>query len=273
MFSRLSNAGIVNYYQLFNESRFPRSDTFGVLANNVLQSFPRAWRQIVASAEVDCDITYEFSVPIVNFKLIDVNSISVKLIRQTLLENLKVHPPTYLDEGKYGANLDCTHNPFVLLRRTIHPPKDRFFKYRILLGDIFCGERLFKFKMKPTPFCDFCMPNRVVESIKHIIWDCPRSKTVWDNIDNIVNRAFDVNYINYNTIITGSENPIFVVEKIIIVGLKLIMTIERTNVIASEMIYAMIKKQFILEQKLVRTKFALRIQWEKINNAISLHRT
>jgi len=273
MFSRLSNAGIVNYYQLFNESRFPRSDTFGVLANNVLQSFPRAWRQIVASAEVDCDITYEFSVPIVNFKLIDVNSISVKLIRQTLLENLKVHPPSYLDEGKYGANLDCTHNPFVLLRRTIHPPKDRFFKYRILLGDIFCGERLFKFKMKPTPFCDFCMPNRVVESIKHIIWDCPRSKTVWDNIDNIVNRAFDVNYINYNTIITGSENPIFVVEKIIIVGLKLIMTIERTNVIASEMIYAMIKKQFILEQKLVRTKFALRIQWEKINNAISLHRT
>jgi len=274
MFGRLSRLGIVTYYQLLNEFRFPRTDDLGILARNTLQFFPDSWREAVLGGDnINPDITYEFVFPAQQFKLCNSKTVSVKEIRKTLNESIKVTPHSYLNNQKFQLDLVPCHNPFILLRNAFHPPRDRFFKYRILQGDIFNKERLFKFKLSDTPFCDYCQNIGNIETIKHLMWDCPRSRFVWNRVNDIILRAYNINYINYNSIILGSSKPILVAEKLILVCLKLILSKDRSNEITIESITSGIKIQYILEKNRMRNNLSdFKKQWEKIVEALALDR-
>ena len=60
--------------------------------------------------------------------------------------------------------------------------------------------------------------------------------------------------MTYNTIVLGSEKPIFVLETLILVALKLILTKDRSTAITREVLESKIKLQFILEQKAMKDK-------------------
>ena len=272
-YSRLANLGISSFYQLVNESRFPRSDSIGDLANYILKFFPIPWVTSVLSADdLNQDITYEAEFPSTNLTLCHSEQITVKLIRKTLVETINVAPYPYLNHEKFQLD-NVEHNePFVLLRKAIHTPRDRFFKYRILQGDIFCNERMYRFKMINSPHCTYCERNAEIETIKHLLWDCPRSQNVWNNLNNIIIRSHNLNYLTYNAVVLGATNPIPLIERLILCALKLILTKDRTNVITNEALISKIKLQYILERNYMRKKRStFEKQWAGLNAIISFH--
>ncbi len=101
------------------------------------------------------------------------------------------------------------------------------------------------------------------------MWNCPRSQFVWLSINNIIRTVYNVNYLTYNNIVLGSPNPIKNAELLILLGLKLIMSKERTNDIRIETIHSNIKTLYFLEKQLVKNRSeSFELQWEKINTAI-----
>jgi hypothetical protein len=160
VFGCLSNAGIVNYTQLYNELTFPRSNLFRDLAKIVLQAFPRAWQVAMEqNIEINTDITYAQEYPKIKFQLVPHNAISVRSLRLLLGE--RVGPPVYPYNNfdTFELLVEGLANPFVKIRKCIQRPRARIFKYRILQGDIFCKKRMFNFKMVANPYCDTCGKN------------------------------------------------------------------------------------------------------------------
>ena len=274
-YSRLANLGVTSYYQLVNEARFPRSDDIGELASYILRFFPITWIEVERSFEhINDEITYENEFPSCQFQLIDSKLISVKNIRNTLVETLRVYPHPFMDYEKFQLENLVNNNPFTINRKANHFPRDRFFKYRILQGDIFCNERCFRFKMVESPFCTFCAGSNQIETIKHVLWDCPRASFVWNCFSNTITRAYNLNYISYTSIVVGSEQPILIIETLITSLLKLILTKDRTHLITKEMIDNQIRLQYILEQHSMRDKRAkFDKRWEKIKETMSLANT
>jgi len=273
LFSRLSNLGITTYFQLLNEANYPRSDEIGVLAKNILNIFPHTWQTLVLSRnDINQDITFENEFPVTKLNMCNPKKVTVKIIRSTILESVKLAPKAFLNNQKFELGLVPNHNPFTLLRKAIHPPRDRFFKYRILQGDIFTKERLFRFKLAINPFCEYCQ-NNTIETVKHLLWDCPRSQFVWVSLNSIINRAYNYNYdyINYNCVLVGSANPIMLLERFILIGLKLVLKIDRADDISIETIISKIKLQFILEKHKMRSNpQVFHKTWEEITKIIPI---
>ena len=199
--------------------------------------------------------------------MISHEQLTVKSVRSTLIESLVDTPHPYTNFNKFQLQLDNVNNinPFLQIRKYIHMPRDKFFKYRILQGDIFCNERLFCFRLSETQNCPYCLHNPVIESIRHVLWECQRTQFVWTYINSIVQRAFNVNYINYDTVEVGSEYPIPIVESFIVIVLKLILTKDRSRTITIEEVRNRLKTQFIIEQIAMRRKVnVFKKRWSKL---------
>ncbi len=89
--------------------------------------------------------------------------------------------------------------------------------------------------------CPYCVGNQVVETIKHLLWDCPRSSFVWSKFSQIITNHYNTDYINYKSVVLGSQNPIMLIESLILALLRLVK--DRTNTITLEMILSQIKTQ------------------------------
>ena len=260
-FGALANEGIINYRQLYNEAIYPRYDWSRDLARYLLKFFPPAWTAAMElTLDFNSDLTYEFDYPTQNLQLCKHEQITVKSIRNTFLENQMVPPYPYTEYQKFQLTNVNNLNPFTNIRKFIHRPRDKFFKYRILQGDIFCNERMFRFKMVNSKFCSYCGISQTVENIKHMIWDCPRSQEAWLYLKNVVLQSYSIDYISYETVILGAAKPIPLVESIIVLVLKLIMTKERSTQIQIEQIKNQIKAQYIIE------KHAMKNNLDKFNS-------
>ena len=252
-FGALSNVGVVSYKELFNESIFPRNDRLGELAKYILKFFPIAWKVAVESVtNYESDLTYDNEFPTRDLQLCRHELITVKNLRYALNEMAIVPPHPYTDFQKFQLLNVNNVNPFKIVRKFIHMPRDKFFKYRILQGDIFCNSRMFKFKMVNSPLCSYCSATQEVETIKHLLWGCPRSQSVWEYLKLLVLQTNNVDYINYEAIIVGSERTIPIVESLIVLVLKMIMVKERNTSITHEQVKNKIKAQFIIEQNSMR---------------------
>lgn len=203
--------------------------------------------------DFDSDITYENEFPTQNLQLCDHSQITVKSIRNTFLE-WELNPKfPYLENSKFElSSVPENLNPFKNIRKCLHMPRDRFFKFRILHGDIFCNERMFKFKMVNSQSCNYC--NTEVESIKHMLWDCPRAQGAWNYLRQLINQAYSDEYINYETIIVGSHSVIPLLETLILLTLKAIIVKDRSNLVSIESLQQKFKTQFFIERLAMKNK-------------------
>ena len=252
-FKTLADAGIETFHELINELNYPRSDRHRQCASEVISFFPTEWVNLVHSTiDIDSGVTYEIVFPTHKGKTIVTKKISVKSIRTLLRDNMPKLQLPYDNETKFELTLNnLQHNPFLLVRNALHCPRDRFYKYRILHGDIFCNSRMFKFKMKDNPNCNMC-PD-IVENIKHLIWDCPRSARVWNFLNNLTKDLLGGEYITYNTVILGNTKPLMAMETIIVWALKLITTIDRDSFISNEVITQKLSNLLHYERKTFST--------------------
>ncbi len=115
-----------------------------------------------------------------NWQLASSGKVTVKQLREVLLARRAkaVKPSINNNKFELGDVVIDDHNPFITVRKALIAPRDRFFKYRILHGDVFCNSRMFKFKMVNSPLCNYCVTE--IDTIKHVLWDCPRSSRAWE---------------------------------------------------------------------------------------------
>jgi len=271
-FGRLAALGINSLKELINESNFPRDDGIGDLASYILNFIPRSWILVVSEAiDVNPEINYEFEFPSCNGNLTPHSKLSVKKIREGLQEGVSIPPHPYLNYNKFQLENITDINPFKLLRKVLHAPRDRFLKKEILQGDIFCNERMARFRMIDSPLCTFCGDNNRVETIKHLVWDCPRSRGPWEFLKGICIQAYNRNYINYNSVVLGSDRPIDVMEQIIVLVLKIILKKNREDRIENDTIKNVIKNQYIVERMAMqKQQHKFNRRWASLGRILSL---
>jgi len=125
-YARLANLGICTFAHLLSEARFPRTDDLGNLAKYILRFFPEPWVEAVTSAEdVDGDLTYENEFPILGVGLQKKQGLTVKILRRVITDMLLTPPQPYLTNPKFElTNPAQQKNPFLLLRKALHSPRD-----------------------------------------------------------------------------------------------------------------------------------------------------
>ena len=265
-YTALANLGIETFSELLNEYNFPRSDTLRNCAREVLQFLPLEWRDTMLNvSNVDSQITFRevYYDKLWHFKAH--GCITVRGLRETLLECKTALPTPYENHVKFEILMNVLEerNPFLLARKALFASRDKFFKYRILHGDIFCNSRMHRFRMVNSPNCARC-PN-TIETIKHLLWECPRSRNAWNYLNTKIRTSIGYDYVTYDTIILGGNNPIYVIETLIVWILRIIMSIERSEIITNSAIDQQIKTLFNYEKQAFRKnmqKFNMR--WVKI---------
>jgi len=219
----LNNLGITTYFDLLNESKFPRSDRIKIFADNVMTSFPKVWKEWVEELEmVDNNRLEPGWICFQLEKCVEIKNVTVSHIRKNL------HPPLQERikiEDKYKIqNIDdCSDNPFILARRMSIATGIRSFKFRLLHKDIFTKSRLHKIKLVENNFCDFCLQSAEInEDINHLLWECPGSRETWDNLQQILTDLSIDYQVSLKSIIMGIQNAPISVELIVTVIARLL---------------------------------------------------
>ena len=96
------------------------------------------------------------------------------------------------------------------------------------MGDIFCRQRMFNFKMVSNDNCEYCGCR---ETVLHVLWDCNRAKLVWDQINVLLNNFTDNLKVEYANIFVGYEPTNIIAESIITRVTKMIMSYERKEIL------------------------------------------
>jgi hypothetical protein len=133
---------------------------------------------------------------------------SVKINQSTPSKDIRI----ILDNRTFGANqviepkiIPILDKPKLLVSlatlKKVTNVKHKNTMLRILNGDIFCKERLFRFKMISNNICDRCGE---IGTSQHMLMDCPEANKIWLHLRNIlmsINIDFKVNI--YNVLNTG----------------------------------------------------------------------
>ena len=228
-FTPLFNCGIKNLKQLNNESRFPRSDRFAILARNVIDSFPKLWVEIISQQECDDDVNICDNITVGKNERSTLQLITVKKLRNRLLKDPDVNVFTF--EQKLGIRKLPNVNPFIVNRKANISEHMRMIKYRFLHCDIFCKQRMFKFKMTDNDLCDYC---GVTETISHLVWECERSVRIWAFANEIVGACGIQQRISYESLFTNYEPVDLVLEAVSTKVIQLIFQIDRSNNICEQ---------------------------------------
>jgi len=228
-FNPLSNCGIRNLKQLNNESRFPRSDRFATLAKNVIDSFPKRWVEIITLNECDENVNISNNIPVGKNERSTIQKITVKILRNRLLKVPDVNVFTF--EQKLGIPKLPNVNPFVVNRKANISEHMRMIKYRLLHCDIFCKQRMFKFKMTENELCDYC---GATETISHLVWECERSVRIWTFANEIISECGLQQRITYEGLFTNYVPVDLVLETVSTKVIQLIFQIDRSNNICEQ---------------------------------------
>jgi len=157
------------------------------------------------------------------------------------------------------------HNPFSLARQALIAPRDKFYKLRILHGDIFCNQRMHRFKMITSPNCSTC--PEVIETVKHVLWECPRSKAAWDFLNSYTRQYLGRDYVSYEAIILGNKDPNMAMETMIVWTMKMILSINREQRISNQLLESKLKTLFYYEKHMFGVKSKrMRSRWGGLLN-------
>ncbi len=101
--------------------------------------------------------------------------------------------------------------------------------------------------MVDSPYCNFC--HNAIETIKHVLWDCPRSGRVWDHVNAQTREFFGADYVTYESVVLGNAQPNLAMETMITWITKLILAINREEHISFSQIEAKFKILFYYEKQ------------------------
>ena len=90
--------------------------------------------------------------------------------------------PVYANHFNFDNRKSIWENIYKQQIIDIEIPKLREFNYKLIHNIVPCGQTLAKWKNIDST-CQFC---RELESIKHMLFDCPRVSLLWTRLSNII---------------------------------------------------------------------------------------
>jgi len=265
-YMQLFRCGIENLKQLITESMFPRSDRFHRLSLNTLSAFPSIWiTKITENWECQSEVNLGDNLSLSVDKPVKCTSLTVASIRNRILQ--KSNTP-FKFVSKLGIVQHENINPFIVAREVNQSIAQKIFKFRLLHLDIFCNERMFKFKMVQSKNCDRC---GCVESIRHVLWECVRASRVWDYLNNILTvQGYNIT-VSFDSLFVGFAPTNPVVECIITRLTQLLLQIERNNDFDLEFLKKILVSHVILnlQCKKIKMNRHLLAEWTKFKDYIT----
>jgi hypothetical protein len=239
----------------------------GSLYNEVFKMLPLYLREI-KDFSGNIDVRPFFSV-LLKDKVIDAKDASTQNLQALMkivncnIEKLDVEKKHTLDE--------LTIQPeqiFPKLYKVVKDPKLRAVRFRFLHGDIFCKERMHRFKMTETPACERCGE---VETIKHQFYECNSALTGWRIYNKLLEeiRLIDCKVDNYSDVLLPSMYGNEVSESLKTLILKMHLQISRPTIVNKTMILAALKKQLSFEKYLLKKAKTDKYQyslWKKVEH-------
>ena len=226
-YERLFNSGIENFKQLVTESLYPRSDAFRDLTSIVLKAFPPEWATLIRD-NFTCNPEIEITSHIATAPKIlsEAGKCTVGMLKARLVK----FEPTITPPFEIKLNLKSHEgiNPFLTARIVNYSTNLRIFKFRLLHMDIFCKERMFKFKMTNNDSCDNCGSK---ETVRHVLWDCNRAKEVWNNLNEILSEIHFEHEIKFEHLFIGFKPTIPFVESILTRLCQILLRVDRSQLI------------------------------------------
>jgi len=142
----------------------------------ILEKIPENYINRIKTAQLDRDETTENRIR---------NKIPIKLNVFREIRKIK-HRELLLDKPNKDASTDS--NPFCLARKIKHP-KERMRHYMALQKKTYTNEKLCRLQMTNSDKCATCI-NRI-ETLDHILHECPRSETGWKIYEHTTDQTLD----------------------------------------------------------------------------------
>jgi hypothetical protein len=219
------------------------------LYNTVFNMLPSCLKEIKDFAR-NVNTRPFFSI-LLNDKAADAKSVSTKKF-QILMKNINNSVEPLTIEQKHGLNeLPIQSDQiFPKLYKNVKDPKLRAMRYRLLHGDIFCKERMYRFKMSESPDCERCGE---IETIKHQFYECDSAYNSWRRYNSILDEIGfgDCKVESYADVLLPSIYGNEVSETLKTLILKMHLQILRPLIVNKKMILAAFKKQVSLEVALL----------------------
>jgi hypothetical protein len=219
--------------------------TPGSLFNEVFKMLPLYMKEIKDFAG-NINTRPAFSI-LLNDKVSNAKDVSTKSF-QLLMKNVNGCIESSDIKKKHRLDdLPIQHDQiFKTLYKNVKDPKLRALRYRMLHGDIFCKERMFRFRMSDSPECERCGE---VETIKHQFYECDSAFNSWRRYNNILEEIGwgDCKVESYDDALLPSTYSNEVSETLKSIVLKMHLQISRPLIVNKSMILAAFKRQASLE--------------------------
>jgi hypothetical protein len=245
----------------------PRRDS---LYNTVFNMLPSCLKEIKDFSRNIA--TRPFFSILINDKVSDAMSVSTKNF-QIMLKKVNNNIEPLKVDIKHGLNeLPIQFDQiFPRLYRTVKDPKLRALRYRLLHGDIFCKERMYRFKMSESPECERCGE---VETIKHQFYECDSAFNSWRRYNSILDEIGfgDCKVESYADVLLPSLYGNEVSETLKTIILKMHLQISRPLIVNKNMILTTFKKQVGLEVALLLKSAPHRYHksvWKKVQQYLN----
>jgi exonuclease III len=161
---------------------------------------------------------------------------------------------------------------FQKLYSNVKDPKLRALRYRLLHGDIFCKERMHRFKMSESPLCERCGE---IETIKHQFYECDSAMKGWKIYNKIMDELGlnDCKVDSYSDVILPNIYGDEASESLKTLILKMHLQILRPVTITRNIILAALKKQLGFEKSLIMKNTFKKYHssiWNKVDQYLRL---
>ena len=263
-FKRLYALGIERFAQLHRELRFPRNDEILKIAKIVIASFPEAWQNILLSNVTDDEINLTENFPVLLNRGKAIEKVTVKDIKRRL-------SPDYEDNYQFPFNvkLGITNhvkiNPFLVAKQVNLSIGLRFFKYRLLQGDIYTKERMFRFKMVSDNNCDYCGG---LEDVRHLMWECGRVRGVWRDLQGVFTSFDPRGEIGFESLFIGYSPTNFILESLLTRVTRSIISRERTEQLSTQQIKHELVEHCDLNIYSLKSQHTKISQWKAIKGLL-----
>ena len=151
----------------------------------ILSNFPKELRQLALSFDDNVnEVRNEIEkIELSHDNWVSIENLTTKIIQSSLKIALGKISSTDV-KTKIGLS-SFDNNNFIKVRQQCKNTKMRAIYHRLTNNDFFSYERMCKFKMTNDNSCPRC---GMLETTKHMLWECHDSKIIWNNLNKIVSK-------------------------------------------------------------------------------------
>jgi hypothetical protein len=251
----VNDSGITTLADLVQADEHERERNLSKSIKLVLSSIPRHLIEIAKNynENINDDSECLKYVQITPSERMAIETITVKQLQLTLKVVLNRIESTNFTE-RLGID-DFERGDILSFRKSCTNSKLRNIHFRLINRDFFTHSRMKKYKMTQTDQCPRCGQ---IESINHLLWECPHVKQVWNSFNSFMRKMGDEKeeVKSYNNVYKFGQKSVTTLIKIKVI--QALIQIERPKNWNEDRMEALVKDLIINSKIYCRKKVLFR---------------